>query len=103
MDLNKLSLSEMMEKEDEILCDISLYERQILDMQLRFQKKKIDLDEYNENVGIINIKITALKEELMAVSSMINNRIKSNDLDYDTEEDCDVYGVPYEEDRYLEG
>lgn len=97
MDLNKTSLSELMEREDEILCDISLYERQILDLQLKFQKGKIDIDEYNQALEIINIKITALKEEIVGVSSMINSRIKSNDMDYDTEEDCDIFGVPFEE------
>lgn len=102
MDLNRLSLSELMEREDEILCDVSLYERQILEQQLRFQKKKIDIDEYNESVQLIKIKITALKEELVSVSSMINGRIKSNDFDYNEEEDCDVFGVPLEEDFWEE-
>ena len=90
--LRKIELSELMEREDELLCDISLYEEQLLRLQLTLQKKKITVEEYTDDYQATSSKITKLKETMKSLSQEINSRIKDYDEsdyyfdDLDTEE-----------------
>lgn len=87
--LRKLELSSLMEREDELTCDIKLYEEQLLGLQLSLQKKDIDVDEYQNDYDIISLKVTSLREKMRGISIEINNRIK----DYDNyDEDIDSLG-----------
>lgn len=80
-----VSLSVAMEREEELTCDIRLYEEQLLRLQLKLQKKSIDIDEYTNDYDIISSKLTGVKEKLQRLSREINSRIQ----DYDSEDNLD--------------
>lgn len=87
--LRKVDLSILMEREDEMMCDIRLYEEQILRLQLTLQKKEITVEHYNDDYDSISSKITNLKEAMRSVSIEINSRIK----DYDEFGDVDELSI----------
>ena len=76
MAFNGDNLARLMEREDELFCDISLYKNQIFQLQLDFQSRKIDIDEYTNSYDLISAKISLLTDELSSVSSSINNIIR---------------------------
>lgn len=103
VDFSKYSISEMIELEDEVRCDIDLYNEQILRLQLDYQAKKIPFSKYEEDYSIINEKVIMLTSVLAELGFLINSRIKFPD-----ELDGDGYSVEdfvqfYLTDEYLEG
>lgn len=87
--LRKIDLSILMEREDELMCDIRLYEEQILRLQLTLQKKEITVEHYKDDYDTISSKITRLKELMQSISIEINSRIK----DYDEFGDVDDLSI----------
>ena len=90
--LREVDLSMLMEEEEEMTCDIRLYEEQLLNLQLSLQKKKITNEEYQNDYNIISAKSTSLRESMKNISIEINSRIKdydeySDEIDYWRTED----------------
>lgn len=88
-ELRSVELEILMEKEDELMCDISLYNEQIIRLQMSLQKKEIEIEQYTEDYDILSLKVTKLKETLSGISKEINSRIKFYD---DTERNIDDMG-----------
>lgn len=91
------SLSELMEEEEMLQCDIDLYSEQILRLQLNLQAKKITYQDYTASFETINNRINVLRDKLNDISYAINSIIvddySSGSADiYDIEDNDDVYG-----------
>lgn len=103
VDFSKYSISEMIELEDEVRCDVDLYKEQIIRLQLDYQAKKISFSKYEEDYSIINEKIINLTDTLGQLGLLINSRIK-----YPDEFAGDGYSIEdfvefYLSDEFLEG
>lgn len=77
--LCNVGLEVLMEREDEMMCDISLYNEQIIRLQMSLQKKEMTVTEYNNDYEILSSKVARLNESLKIISKEINIRIKDYD------------------------
>lgn len=81
VDFTNVSIGELIEKEDDLTCDIDLYKEQILDLQLAFQRKDIDYKKYMNDYQNIYEHMQKLIDYKSNISHIINQRIKYSDDD----------------------
>lgn len=88
-------LSVLMEREDEMQCDVQLYKDELLRLQLKLQKKQISLEEYTESYDSISTRKAKLEDKLGKLSLEINSRIQDYD-EFDDISDIDLLNEYYD-------
>ena len=80
-DFSHVEVTQLIEYEDELNCDIDLYNESIIKLQLNYQRGEKPLKEYMSEFEILNGKIEQLREYRDNLTLVINSRIKEFDND----------------------
>lgn len=80
-DFSHVEVTQLIELEDELNCDIDLYNESIVRLQLTYQRGEKPFKEYMEEFDILNSKIEELREYRNNLTLVINSRIKDFDSD----------------------
>ncbi|ARM66136.1 hypothetical protein AM2_009 [Lactococcus phage AM2] len=80
-DFSHVEVTQLIEYEDELNCDIDLYNESIIRLQLSYQRGEKPYKEYMSEFEILNDKIEQLREYRKNLTSIINSRIKEFDND----------------------
>lgn len=89
-DFSHVGVTQLIEYEDELNCDIDLYNESIVRLQLSYQRGEKPLKEYLSEFEILNGKIEQLREYRDNLTLIINSRIREF-------EDDDIFELDNEE------
>lgn len=80
-DFSNVEVTELIELEDELNCDIDLYNESIIRLQLSYQRGEKPYQEYISEFEIFNDKIEELRGYRDNLTLVINSRIRDFDND----------------------
>lgn len=97
-DFSKVEVAELIELEDELNCDIDLYNESIISLQLSYQHGEKPYQEYISEFSIFNDKIEELRGYRDNLTLVINARIR----DFNNENIFELDNGEFVDDFYKE-